>query len=98
MHLRLQGQIANNITVKLSDFTFRYQFLQLLVELVILFRLELRIVHLFADIYHLLEVIHYLVEVIELKFCMADINNHVQNIFLTFHRSYSINLIESILL
>ena len=29
---------------------------------------------------------------------MTDVDYHIQNVFLTFHRSYRINLVESILL
>ena len=79
-------------------FTFFNQFLQLFVEIVILFRFEFRVVHLLADVNHFLEVIHYLIEVVELKFRMADVDNHVQDFFLTFHGSYGVNLVESILL
>ena len=67
-------------TIKVSDQLagrFFNQFLQLFVEIVILFRFEFRVVHLLADVNHFLEVIHYLIEVVELKFRMADYESHV---------------------
>ena len=67
-------------------------------ELVVFFRLKLRVVHLLADVNHLLEVIHYFVEVVELKFGMTDFYYHIQNLLLTLHRSHGINFVKGILL
>ena len=67
-------------------------------ELVIFFGLELRVVHLLADVDHLLEVIHDFVEVVELEFGMANFYHYIQNFFLTLHRSHGINLVKGILL
>ena len=67
-------------------------------ELVVFFRLKLRVVHLLTDVNHFLEVIHYFVEVVELKFSMTDFYYHIQNLLLTLHRGHGINFIKGILL
>ena len=72
--------------------------LQLAAELLVLFGLIGRVVHLLADINHLLEVVHDLVEVVEAELRVADVDDHVEDVLLAFHGRHGIHLIEGVLL
>ena len=70
----------------------------MLAELVELFALELRVVHLPEDVDHILEVVAALLEIVEDKFAVADAEHQLQHIFLALERTEGVDFVESVLL
>ena len=74
------------------------QFIEFLAVILKLFRVELTVVHLLAEVDYTLEIVDYIEEIIEIVIMIADIHHEAQHILLAIQRTNGINLIESILL
>ena len=55
-------------------------------KILILFRVELRIVHLFAEVDHFLEVVNDLNEIFEFKVLVTNVCNKIENSLLPLNR------------
>ena len=62
------------------------------------FAVELGVVHLAEVIDEFLEELAALLEVLEVEIDAADVQNEIQHVFLTVHRTEGVGLVESVLL
>ena len=63
-----------------------------------MFALELRIVHLLAEVDEFAEEIDTFLEMLEVEVCLTNLCDEVKNGLLAFERSHGIHFIKSILL